>query len=447
VPQKTRPDDSFLNFPVNTGMAPKHGELLSYSTGTQQWTNVSGANLPLLDGRYLKLDASNDPLRGALSIVPTGTEDGLSIQVKNSATPFDITQQGYAGATLTAPVLLVNRYPADNSNPVFNRAMIEFQQLRGSGTITGEFLDFISDNVSRVNINPSAQGTGTLARFDGDFQLSSNGLLLLLKNNGSSKFYVNASGTAYSNDVPLIKEAPTGLIAYGRQNASWNPVIPKNGWVPVTESWIRTGNHTLLISGNVTGTYQKGTKLLYTDSGVGDKYGVVGSYTFTSGTTTTLNLIPNTDYIASGTITNPNISYVENPSGFPDWFNYSATWSSASNPQPAIGNGTYLGKWKATAKQIDFQIYMLAGSTTTFGTGQWYFLIPVDAVNSNTGYEIGPVYALDAGTVNYFGFWYLSSGANLISCLRDNTAAPFNPSAPQTWAVNDILSIKGAYQY
>lgn len=44
MPQKTRPDDSLLNFPVNAGMSPRQGDVLSFSTGTNQWTNTPGTS-------------------------------------------------------------------------------------------------------------------------------------------------------------------------------------------------------------------------------------------------------------------------------------------------------------------------------------------------------------------------------------------------------------------
>lgn len=67
------------------------------------------------------------------------------------------------------------------------------------------------------------------------------------------------------------------------------------GWIPQRNiTWIRTGNHTFTVSGDVTTTYRKGTKVKYRDGG-SDEYGVIGSSSHSAGTTT-VNLIPNTDY-------------------------------------------------------------------------------------------------------------------------------------------------------
>lgn len=45
-----------------------------------------------------------------------------------------------------------------------------------------------------------------------------------IRNNNIDIFHVNTSGTAYSNNVPLIKEAPINSNTYGRKNAGWEVI-------------------------------------------------------------------------------------------------------------------------------------------------------------------------------------------------------------------------------
>lgn len=99
----------------------------------------------------------------------------------------------------------------------------------------------------------------------------------------------------------------------------------KDGWILVSEVWTRTGNHTYTVPGNKTGEYRKGTKVRYKDGG-DFEYGVIGSSTFSS-PSTTVTLISNTDYAMASNPTDRYISYSENPEGFPQWFNWDA------NPQ------------------------------------------------------------------------------------------------------------------
>ena len=57
---------------------------------------------------------------------------------------------------------------------------------------------------------------------------------------------------------------------------------------------------------------------------------------------------------------------------------YTPTWTAATT-NPAIGNGTLTGYWQQINKTIIGRIKMVAGSTTTFGTGTWYFALPTTA--------------------------------------------------------------------
>ncbi len=95
-----------------------------------------------------------------------------------------------------------------------------------------------------------------------------------------------------------------------------------SGWWAAGETWTRTGDFTFTVSGDVTAKYRKGTKVRYKDGG-SYEYGVVASSAY-SAPNTTVTLVTNTDYaMAAATITDNAISYIENPEGFPQWFNYS----------------------------------------------------------------------------------------------------------------------------
>lgn len=345
---------------------------------------TGGISTGTLDARYLKLDASNDPITGFLEIKPTSNGvRGLNIETMGDTSSFEVTQRATGSVGVGSSVFTLIREPSGDSAPTFSEPMMNLTQSRGSsGTISGGLLKYNSDATERVGINPSIQGTGTIAFIDGDFTLSPDGKLLLLKNHGTTKFYVNASGTAYSNDSPLIKEAPTDGRYYARKSAGWEETTPVNGWIPQTNTWIRTGNHTIITSGNLTGTYQAGTKVWYLDNGIGNKYGVVGSNSFTSGSVTTLNLIPNTDFIASGTISNPNISYIEEPVGWPDIFNYTSAVASSVG---SITSYSFLyARWKTIAKQIKMDVGFDITNNGT-GSGQINVDTPITIAQSANG--------------------------------------------------------------
>lgn len=60
------------------------------------------------------------------------------------------------------------------------------------------------------------------------------------------------------------------------------------------------------------------------------------------------------------------------------WTTYVPTWTSTGT-QPAIGNGVLSGRYAKVGKTVFVWVSMVAGSTTTFGTGAWRFATPSTA--------------------------------------------------------------------
>lgn len=123
---------------------------------------------------------------------------------------------------------------------------------------------------------------------------------------------------------------------------------------------------------------------------------------------------------------------------------YAPQWTAAG-VAPVLNNGTLTGKYQIKNMYVRFRVYQAMGNTTTFGTNQYYWSVPFTFANTGTYQEIGVAAILDSGTTNYYGFWYVAT-ATTISVLRDNTANPASNTVPMTWATNDLLSIKGAYE-
>lgn len=155
------------------------------------------------------------------------------------------------------------------------------------------------------------------------------------------------------------------------------------GWVVRSETWTRTGNHTFTLSGDFTNVYRKYAKVRYRDGG-SDEYGVILSSTHSSGTTT-VELIPNSDYaMAAATITDKYISYADIPSGLPSFFNYSPSYS-ASGSMTYTSVSTAEAKWYVNGSTL---FYMIQASGTTGGTASNTILItpPVTIAGSSSSY-------------------------------------------------------------
>lgn len=78
---------------------------------------------------------------------------------------------------------------------------------------------------------------------------------------------------------------------------------------------------------------------------------------------------------------------------------YLPTWTG-SGGNPAIGNGTIEGLYSQVGKHVTARITITAGSTTTFGSGDWSFGLPLAA--DVTGAAGGVAVAID-GTTRYLG--------------------------------------------
>jgi hypothetical protein len=152
------------------------------------------------------------------------------------------------------------------------------------------------------------------------------------------------------------------------------------GWFPRAETWTRTGNHTFTVPGDLTAVYRTGTKVKYIDGTF--EYGVVGSSSHAAGTTT-VNLIPNTDYAMSGNSTENYISPIENPEAFPAVFNYTAVPAATSggfSTNYTIHSLTWAPRGKQIKVNFDFEI-------TNNGTGAGAIIVPAPVASS--AYSIG----------------------------------------------------------
>jgi hypothetical protein len=122
------------------------------------------------------------------------------------------------------------------------------------------------------------------------------------------------------------------------------------------------------------------------------------------------------------------------------------TWAAATGTA-AIGNGTL------DARIIDrpgrthlVSIRQIMGSTTTYGTGNWTWVLP-SPYNGNAAADFcGSAWALDSGTAFRVGTSFIANGTNTIQVLSDAGADVWSPSRPQTWAANDTLHIQIEYE-
>lgn len=122
------------------------------------------------------------------------------------------------------------------------------------------------------------------------------------------------------------------------------------------------------------------------------------------------------------------------------WTSYTPTWT-CSGTSPAIGNGTLTGRYQRLyGRTYLVQIYLLAGSTTTFGTGSWSFATP-------GGLSTASPYPVGCGLAVLASVWpvtLLASGSTFLAYTATSSTDPrlsaVTVTAPTAWASTHYLS-------
>lgn len=119
------------------------------------------------------------------------------------------------------------------------------------------------------------------------------------------------------------------------------------------------------------------------------------------------------------------------------WVAYTPSWSSTGT-QPVIGNGTIYGRYRRIGSLGHLNGVLTAGTTTTFGTGEWRLSLPSGwaARTLTEGYQIGHILMTCAGNTYSGNCW--SSSASTVLRMVTNAAIPASVTAtvPGTWLAN-----------
>jgi hypothetical protein len=223
-------------------------------------------------------------------------------------------------------------------------------------------------------------------------------------------------------------------------------------------------NHALRVSGS-TYLYKSGSTVLDIQGSSGQLFSVTDSLSgslFSVNTVAGLPVIEafsnnvvnigkygNYNLVISGSNTTVTGSLVLNGSNMSSaWTAYTPDWTAASS-NPAIGNGTIEGYYKIIGKTCFVRGNIVIGSTTTFGTGEWYVSMPFTA--SHADGILMTANLLDNGTA-----WYNAvmngarAGFNYKAPIQyqavGGTANDVNPTQPFAWATSDRFIWNGSYE-
>lgn len=135
--------------------------------------------------------------------------------------------------------------------------------------------------------------------------------------------------------------------------------------------------------------------------------------------------------------------------GSPAWVAYTPTWTMSSGGQ-ALGNGTVVGRYRRIGKTIHYTIEFTIGSTTTIGTGQPQFTLPVAPREVNL-MHYGQAVFIDGGAAVYnaYPLWIAASDVLRMYCdptTAGNSLRGLTNLVPVTLASTDQILIRGTYE-
>jgi hypothetical protein len=118
--------------------------------------------------------------------------------------------------------------------------------------------------------------------------------------------------------------------------------------------------------------------------------------------------------------------------------NYTPVWTTTGTA-PSLGNGTLTGRYTITGRLCTVQFKLTAGSTTTFGTGNFQITLPFV---SSGGQEAQGISRIVDDTVGYYvAVINVSSNSSIMTFYTTTSVtAIVSEAVPMTWATNDFIA-------
>lgn len=134
------------------------------------------------------------------------------------------------------------------------------------------------------------------------------------------------------------------------------------------------------------------------------------------------------------------------------WTTYTPTWTGATT-NPSYGNASISAAWTKIGKTVHVRMYLIMGSTTTYGSGGWAWSLPAgEAAASVPGFTGKPIWSAiaagnDFGTAVITGLLKVDSGGSTfyIGAIGNN-GNPWSAAFPHTWATSDEIFASFYYE-
>lgn len=126
---------------------------------------------------------------------------------------------------------------------------------------------------------------------------------------------------------------------------------------------------------------------------------------------------------------------------------YTPAWTG-STTNPVIGNGTLVGRYTRVNKLVWFTVHIIAGSTTTFGSGTYNVTLPVTMSTNHFGLVNAAI--LDAGVQVYVGHGVLRGDSNTTAfadiAIGSGSVGSWQATSPFTFGNTDRAYLTGWYE-
>lgn len=132
----------------------------------------------------------------------------------------------------------------------------------------------------------------------------------------------------------------------------------------------------------------------------------------------------------------------------PGWTTYAGLTITAPTTNPTKGNSTYTGRYRRHdgGDVIDYEVYILIGSTFSAGSGLYRFSVPVNASAASTLGAVGNGYIFDNGTANRPVAVTFETASQLNLFLPSSTTGIASGGSGTAWANGDIIKFSIRYE-